>query len=334
MGFGPDGLLYVAVGDEGRGDPANNAQNRHVLWGKILRIDVDADAFPGNPTTTTPSRPAIPSPPAAADQMWALGLRNPWRASFDRLTGDLCIGDVGQARERRSTSSRRAARRRELRLEGHGRARRLQRRRARQSAPRQPGAHRPRRRLPPQCGRRVAVVGGYVHRGEYPGMQGRYLFADFITNRLWSFRFADSRAVDLTEHTEQLVLQGGSFADITSFAQDGRGNLYAVAIGGAVSRLGFGAGSGDAADLIDGGDGNDRLHGGAGGDRISAARATTPSPAEASATCSGAARAPTASPAARRRPARRRAGRQLLAGNRKATRSSSRPAARRTSSPT
>ena len=98
MGFGPDGLLYLAIGDEGQsGDPANNAQNRRELWGKILRIDVDGDDFAGEGRDY-----AIPedNPFAGrrgADEIWALGLRNPWRASFDRETGDLYIGDVGQA---------------------------------------------------------------------------------------------------------------------------------------------------------------------------------------------------------------------------------------------
>ena len=102
IGFGPDGLLYVAVGDEGlAGDPANNAQNTGVLWGKMLRIDVDGDDFAGDAAATTPSPTTTRSSAAAgADEIWALGLRNPWRNSFDRETGDLYIGDVGQgARE-------------------------------------------------------------------------------------------------------------------------------------------------------------------------------------------------------------------------------------------
>ena len=98
IGFGPDGMLYIAIGDEGLGgDPANNAQNLNVLWGKLLRIDVDGDDFAGDPAATTPSRTTTPSSGGrGADEIWALGLRNPWRNSFDRLTGDLYIGDVGQ----------------------------------------------------------------------------------------------------------------------------------------------------------------------------------------------------------------------------------------------
>ena len=97
IGFGPDGYLYISVGDGGGGgDPDNNAQNTGSLLGKMLRIDVNGDDFPG-----TARNYAVPTDNpfangAGADEIWAVGLRNSWRASFDRLTGDLYIGDVGQ----------------------------------------------------------------------------------------------------------------------------------------------------------------------------------------------------------------------------------------------
>ncbi len=100
LAFGPDGMLYIAVGDGGSGnDPAGNAQNINVLLGKLLRIDVNDDDFAGDPTRNyaipadNPFAGAIPG----ADEIWATGLRNPWRISFDPLTGDLYIGDVGQS---------------------------------------------------------------------------------------------------------------------------------------------------------------------------------------------------------------------------------------------
>ena len=98
IGFGPDGMLYVGVGDEGlSGDPDNNAQNVDVLWGKMLRIDVDGDDFGGNADRDYAIPEGNPfAGRAGADEIWALGLRNPWRNSFDRRTGDLYIGDVGQ----------------------------------------------------------------------------------------------------------------------------------------------------------------------------------------------------------------------------------------------
>lgn len=92
--FGPDGYLYIGMGDGGSaGDPQNNAQSLNTLLGKMLRIDVD-----GNPPYSIPADNPFINDPAARDEIWALGLRNPWRFSFDRQTGDLFIADVGQSR--------------------------------------------------------------------------------------------------------------------------------------------------------------------------------------------------------------------------------------------
>ncbi|HEV3009515.1 MAG TPA: PQQ-dependent sugar dehydrogenase, partial [Burkholderiales bacterium] len=94
IGFGPDGYLYIASGDSGgAGDPQNAAQNVGDLRGKMLRIDVNGDAFPSDPARNY----AIPAGNPFDNEVFAYGLRNPWRASFDSATGDLYIGDVGQA---------------------------------------------------------------------------------------------------------------------------------------------------------------------------------------------------------------------------------------------
>ena len=268
IGFGPDGMLHVAVGDEGlAGDPANNAQNRASLWGKILRIDVDGDDFAGGARDY-----AIPGDNpfvgrAGRDEVWALGLRNPWRASFDRETGDFWLGDVGQdAREEIDVvragapggvnfgwKVREGDRVFDAGVPGN-------------PDPDSPALVGPLVDYRHGPGGGFAVVGGYVHRGADEGMQGRYLYADFVTDQLWSLRLVGGRAVDVTNHGGQLV--GAPFSGVTSFAEDGRGNLFVVGIDGTVARLRFGAGSGDAADRIAGGRGDDRLHGGAGDDRL------------------------------------------------------------------
>ena len=91
--FGPDGYLYIGIGDGGSGgDPQNNGQHLGTLLGKILRIDVDK----GPPYAIPPDNPFFGPGDGALDEIWAWGLRNPWRFSFDRLTGDMFIGDVGQ----------------------------------------------------------------------------------------------------------------------------------------------------------------------------------------------------------------------------------------------
>jgi glucose/arabinose dehydrogenase len=97
IAFGPDGLLYVALGDGGSaGDPLNSGQTLSTLLGKLLRLDVDGDDFPADPVRNyaiPPDNPFVGT--AGDDEIWAYGLRNPWRASFDRETGDLYVGDVG-----------------------------------------------------------------------------------------------------------------------------------------------------------------------------------------------------------------------------------------------
>jgi glucose/arabinose dehydrogenase len=267
IGFGPDGMLYVAVGDEGGGgDAPNNAQNENVLWGKLLRIDVNGDDFPRSASrdyAIPDDNPFAEGP--GADEVWALGLRNPWRASFDRLTGDLYIGDVGQAA------------REEVNVQpadspgGVNYGWKVKEGEAvfddevpGNPAPGSPALTDPVVDYPHNASGGFAVVGGYVYRGSAPDMYGRYVFADFVTNRLWSFLYDDG-AVDLIDHTDQLQ---GDFTNITSFAEDGHGNLYAIGIGGVISRLDFGDAPAGPGDLIAGGDGRDRLFGAGGADEI------------------------------------------------------------------
>jgi glucose/arabinose dehydrogenase len=275
IGFGPDGYLTVAVGDEGlAGDPNNNAQNPDALWGKLLRLDVDGDDFAGDASRDY----AIPddNPFAAgggAGEVWALGLRNPWRSSFDRETGDLYIGDVGQAA------------REEINFEPAGSAGGINYGwKVREgdlvyddSVPGNPGAEDPALQgpvvsYPHDATGSFAVVGGYVYRGETGGFEGRYVYADYATAQLWSLRVEDGRARGVINHTDQIVEEEARLAGITSFAEDGRGNLYAISIGGTIARFTFGAAAGDVGDRITGGRGGDSLHGGSGDDTLAGGR--------------------------------------------------------------
>lgn len=268
MDFGPDGMLYIAVGDQSGGPSNNNSQDVNSLWGKILRIDVDGDDFAGNAARDY----AIPAGNpfvgrAGADEVWALGLRNPWRNSFDRATGDLYIADVGQNQREEINFQTAGApgganygwRVKEGELVFND------------AIPGNPAPDSPQLTDPVvtyahDAEGGVSVIGGYVYRGQSAGMEGRYVYTDFASNNLWSFRIVDGRAIDVTEHSAQLA--GAAVSGVTSFAEDGRGNLYVIGIGGRIAHLDFGAAAGDAGDTISGGDGKDRLYGGAGADVI------------------------------------------------------------------
>jgi glucose/arabinose dehydrogenase len=273
MAFGPDGYLYIATGDGGSGgDPGNNAQNKESLLGKMLRIDVNGDGFAGDAARDY----AIPDDNpfvglGGADEIWATGLRNPWRNSFDRLTGDLYIADVGQGEREeinfQSGTSSGGANYGWVIKEGTlvydaGR----------------PG------NLPPTSPQLTdpvwdyghsadenggfSVTGGYVYRGTGAGMQGVYLYADFVTDNVWSFRIVNGAVVDQANRTDQITSAGIAIDSIASFGEDGRGNLYIVGLDGEVFRLTPGAAAGDGADSLAGDAGRDTIWGGAQDDTL------------------------------------------------------------------
>ena len=273
IGFGPDGYLYISTGDGGSGgDPANNAQNPDSLLGKMLRIDVNGDDFAGDAGrdyAIPDDNPFVAA--SASDEIWALGLRNAWRPSFDRATGDLYIADVGQGS------------REEINFQAAGSAGGQNygwviREGTQVYDPDRPG------NLPLDSPLLVgpvldyghtsdgtggfSVTGGYVYRGPDAGLQGVYLYADFISDQIWSFRIVDGAVLDAANRTAQFVTLGGQIDLIASFAQDGHGNLYIIGLDGEIFRLNAGEGAGDGGDLIRGGAGNDSIHGGAGDDMI------------------------------------------------------------------
>ena len=234
LAFGPDGYLYIGMGDGGSGgDPQHHAQNPNTLLGKMLRIDVDVpDSDPRGYRVPEDNPFADRQPITALPEIWAFGLRNPWRYSFDDWTrggtGALIIADVGQtARE-------------EVNWEPRGRGGRNYGWRLREGRTvydaRQPAAYQPLtepiHEYPRSDG--MSITGGFVYRGSRldPMFNGRYFFADFVAGRVYSIGLAldelqEATAVDLLELTSLL---GGTseLGLISSFGVDADGEMYLV----------------------------------------------------------------------------------------------------------
>jgi glucose/arabinose dehydrogenase len=225
LAFGPDGFLYIALGDGGSSfDPGDRGQDLGTLLGKILRIDVRPDAGAGTPYTVPADNPFVATA-GARPEIWSYGLRNPWRFAFDPATGDLWIGDVGQnAREEIDFVPAPAAGRGTnfgwARLEGT----RLV------SGPAPPDAVPPIHEYPnPAQG--CSVTAGKVYRGTaLPALVGQFVFADFCAGRVQAIRRVGglgTEIVDLRVTATQL----------SSFGVDGAGNLYVLSLAGGVFRL-------------------------------------------------------------------------------------------------
>ena len=273
MDFGPDGYLYIAVGDGGGvGDPDNSAQDLNSLLGKMLRIDVDGDDFPGDATRNY----AIPEDnpfvgEAGADEVWAYGLRNPWRCSFDPVTGDLYIADVGQG-AREEINFVPAGSPGGLNFGWHVREGDLpyDTNTPGNPAPTDPSLVDPVAVYPhvngPTGGR--SITGGYAYYGP-GGAQGQYFFADYVNNNIWTISVdAAGNVVDFTNRNGQIQTDEGVINQVNSFAVDGQGRLYVIGLDGEIFRLTPTTAAADGADQISGGDGNDRIYGGAGNDTL------------------------------------------------------------------
>ncbi len=213
IAFGPDGFLYIAIGDGGSaGDPQNNGQNPATFLGKILRIDVDS----GSPYGIPVDNPFV-GVSGTLDEIWALGLRNPWRISFDRSSGDLWIADVGQdvgeeINHQLSVSTG---------GENYGWRCYEGTSPFNSTGCDTPGNY----KFPvfeylhsPHC----SVTGGYVYRGtEYPDLDGHYIFADYCSGHFWSLKWDGSSVYDVTEFG---VLQTA----VSTFGENIDGELYAA----------------------------------------------------------------------------------------------------------
>ena len=221
VAFGPDGMLYVGLGDGGSsGDPRGNGQDTSTLLGTILRIDVSALDETGG-YAVPPDNPFADGG-TARPEIWAYGLRNPWRFSFDRETGDLWAADVGQNRYEEIDLVRPGRNYGWNVMEGSKCFR------------------------PTNCDTRglempvaeygrdggCSVTGGYVYRGRrLPTLYGAYLYADFCSGKIWALRH-DGAAV-----TEQMLVADTGLS-ISSFGEDASGEVYVLTFEGAVYRFG------------------------------------------------------------------------------------------------
>jgi len=220
--FGPDGKLWIGLGDGGGGnDPGNRAQNLGNLLGKMLRIDPTPS---GGSAYTIPSDNPFVGQSGVRGEIWSFGLRNPWRYSFDRATGDLWIGDVGQNAVEEVDFAPASSTGGENwgwpALEGN--------RANKGSEP--AGAVGPILDYDQDDGG-CSVTGGYVYRGAaIPGLTGAYLYGDYCRGEVLALRQSGGRA------TEDAAL-GLSVDGLSSFGQDAAGELYALSLGGAVYRI-------------------------------------------------------------------------------------------------
>ncbi|MGQ0603751.1 MAG: PQQ-dependent sugar dehydrogenase, partial [Anaerolineales bacterium] len=217
LAFGPDGYLYIGLGDGGAaGDPENRAQNLNELLGKMLRIDVDVPEEAGGPYLVPEDNPFL-GRSDARPEIWAYGLRNPWRYSFDTLTGDLYMGDVGQNAIE------------EIHFQPAGSAggenygwRFFEGTREYDDA-----ASAPPGLIPPvteytHAEGGCSVTGGYVYRGDaLPALNSVYLFGDYCSGIIWAL-YRDAAGA------WQRLTFGETDFSISSFGQDQAGELYVL----------------------------------------------------------------------------------------------------------
>ena len=234
VAFGPDGYLYISIGDGSCcGDPGENGQDLQTWLGKILRVDINRDDFPGDPDRNygvPPDNPFVGQPPTLPE-IWAYGLRNPWRCTFDRLTGDFFIADVGQDTWEEVNFQPAASTGGENYgwdvLEGMH---------CHEDDPPgscddflNGGSTQPILEYNhdlPAC----SVTGGYRYRGQnYPDLEGVYFYADFCTGHIWG-------AIQQGNEWQSQELLDADFA-ISTFGEDEAGELYVVDYNGDQSVL-------------------------------------------------------------------------------------------------
>ncbi len=234
LAFGPDGYLYLGLGDGGAGgDPFNSGQNTNNLLAKILRIDVNSRSSPLN--YAIPRDNPFAHATNARPEIFAYGLRNPWRYSWDKKTGDLWVGDVGQDLWEEvdlvtnggnyGWSIREGAHHFKDAPPG-----------GRYTDPVLEYTHRANLQsqgMFPDHSIGLCIIGGYVYRGkQFPALQGIYIYGDASLGTIWGFRY-DHSAKKVGEHG-QLLRQPDN---IDSFAQDAGGELYVLMSDGKIFQL-------------------------------------------------------------------------------------------------
>lgn len=213
MAFGKDGYLYIASGDGGSGgDPYQNGQNTNVLLGKLLRIDVDSTS--GNLNYAIPADNPFVGQANTRAEIWAYGLRNPWRFSVDKTTGELWLGDVGQSAWEEINLITRGGNYGWGDMEGDS---------CYSGRPNcsTVGKIKPLYAISQNTGA-CSVIGGYVYRGTaFPAAQGKYFFSDYCVNSIRSITLGPNNQVTLASH-------GNVSANPVAFAQDNNGELYVL----------------------------------------------------------------------------------------------------------
>tara|TARA_Y100000590_G_scaffold6558_1_gene8532 strand:- start:1707 stop:2942 length:1236 start_codon:yes stop_codon:yes gene_type:complete len=248
--FGPDGYLYISIGDGGKaGDPLNAGQDLNSLFGKIIRIDVEQKPY-GIPK----SNPFYGQKDKRAE-IWAWGLRNVWRFSFDKQTGDKYFADVGQNKWEEVNFELATSK------GGLNYGWRIMEANhcydPKENCPTE-GLIKPILEYPndanhPAFAFRIieelsfsetdvegcSVTGGYVYRGQkIKGMQGQYIFGDYCSGNIWTLKVVNGKAINFRNRTDEINIGNGEFTTyISSFGQDSDGELYIIDYNGGIYKL-------------------------------------------------------------------------------------------------
>jgi len=248
--FGPDGYLYISIGDGGKaGDPLNAGQDLSSLFGKIIRIDIEQEPY-GIPK----SNPFF-GQKDKREEIWAWGLRNVWRFSFDKQTGDKYLADVGQNKWEEVNFEPASSK------GGLNYGWRIMEANhcydPKENCPTE-GLIKPIIEYPndanhPAFAFRIieelsfsetdvegcSVTGGYVYRGQkIKSMQGQYIFGDYCSGNIWTLRVVNGKAINFKNRTEEINIGGGEFTTyISSFGQDSDGEIYIIDYNGGIYKL-------------------------------------------------------------------------------------------------